>query len=336
VAGVARGKGGDARHEIFTLNLGENNPGYYFAVCAVYGLWAEVSFSSSVVITAPKSFDASAGLTAVKPTRYFGNVSTAAAVASMDIPPNALPKGQYAAVVRNLSELTADVTYFSLINAAQETARLDERSGHIAQNGDVGTSSVFAFEIFDAAGNDYFSPEAGRLARRDIVVSLSYDGLGSPPEDLVVARLNEKNGFWRVLKDVKTEIDTSRKFVSFKTKSLSVYSLVRTGSPARDLANVVVYPNPFKPYDGKYETGDYSSGVKFANLTREAVIHIYNIAGELVRRRGLEADAYGDCRWDGKNEDGDYTASGVYVFVVKDESVTDGKNKFVGRLGIVR
>lgn len=336
VAGVARGRGQNSSHNMFTLNLGENNPGYYFAVCAVYGSWAEVSFSSSIVITAPVAFDASAGLSAAKGTRYFGAVSTASVVAALDIPPNALPKGNRLAVVRNLSELSADGAYSSLINSADETARQDARSGHIAQNSAAGTSSIFAFEIFDADGNDYFAPETGRTARKDMTVSLSYDGLDVAPEDLAVARLNEKNGFWRVLKDVKTQIDRDKKLIKFKTRSMSVYSLHRTGAPARDLAGVVVYPNPFKPHDGKYETGDYATGVRFANLTLNARVYIYNIAGEIVRHTGLTPDSYGDCRWDGKNEDGQYAASGVYVFVVKDESVTEGKNKFVGRLSIVR
>ena len=335
-AGAARGLPLGATGRLTTLNLGGDCPGFYFAVCAVYGSWHVVGFSTSVVAVAPKAFDAKDGGLVVKTLRFAGSSPEAPSVAAMEFPPGALQQGEYLGVIKNLGELRLDGSVAAKIDAANSLASRDARFGYVADNENLASSSVFAFDLYDSAKNDYFNPVAGRRARKDIVVSLSYAGLSIVPEELKVARLNEKNDFWRILKDIKPDIDRDAKLIKFKTKELSVYALFRAPAPAADLSNVAVYPNPFKPHDGLRETGDYSTGIRFTNLTRNADIRIYNIAGELVRYKGLEADEIGECRWDAMNDDGERVASGVYIFIAKDESVKVGKNHFTGKVGIVR
>jgi len=331
-----------------TLNLGEDCPGYYFAVAAVYGMWHAVGFSTSVVSVAPVVFSAASGVSAVKNSRLFGTVQSTATspvgalpVAGVEIPPRAFPDGKYFVVIKNMNNILNDSSAGNLsakLREAFSTAIADDRSGYIPENTDPAISTVFAFELYDSAKKDYFSTdgENERVARRDITVSISYDGLNVSPEDLRVARLNEKGNFWRVIKDIKPVIDKNNKVIKFTTKHLSVYALFKTPSPAADLSSVAVYPNPFKPNDNNPATGDYTTGIKFVNLTRNAEIYIYNIAGELVRHNGLDVDEYGECRWDVKNDDGENVASGVYVFIVKDDNVKSGKNQFIGKLGIIR
>ncbi|MDI6757499.1 MAG: hypothetical protein QME32_05695, partial [Endomicrobiia bacterium] len=335
-AGVARGLPSGAVGRLATLNLGGDCPGYYFAVAAVYGSWHVVGFSTSVVAIAPKAFGAKDGGLVVKTLRFAGSSPDLPSVAAMEFPSGALQQGEYLGVIKNLGELRLDATLAAKIDAANLLASRDARFGYVADNENLASSSVFAFDLYDSAKNDYFDPVAGRRTRKDITVSLSYAGLTSAPEELKVARLNEKNDFWRVLKDVKPEIDRVAKLIKFKTKELSVYALFRAPAPADDLSNVAVYPNPFKPHDGLRETGDYSTGIRFINLTRNADIRIYNIAGELVRYKGLEADEAGECVWDAINDDGERVASGVYIFIAKDENVKTGRNRFIGKTGIVR
>jgi len=331
-----------------TLNLGEDCPSYYFAVCAVYGSWHAVGFSTSVISVAPVVFKASNGVSVMKNSRGFGSVPTSSSTAIIplayaDVPPNAFPDGKYFMVIRNLNEIlnssSGNVLREKLEEAFSKSAT-DERFGYIPSNTNPAFSSVFAFDIYDSAKNNYFSKEDGdshsTSARKDITLALSYEGLDVPPEDLRIGRLNEKGKFWRILKDVKPVIDKNNKLIKFPTKELSVYGLFKSPSPADDLSAVAVYPNPFKPNDNNPATGDYSTGIKFVNLTRNAQVYIYNIAGELVRRAGLDADEYGECRWDVKNDDGEKVASGVYIFVVKDDTVKVGKNQFIGKLGIIR
>lgn len=335
-AGAGRGLPSGASGRLATLNLGGDCPGYYFAVGAVYGSWHIVGFSTSVAATAPKAFGAKDGGLVVKTLRIAGSSPDAPSVASMEFPPGALQQGEYLGVIKNLGELRFSEAFAAKIDAANSLAARDNRFGYVADNENLASSSVFAFDLYDSAKNDYFNTAAGRKTRKDIIVSLSYAGLAAAPEELKVARLNEKNDFWRVLKDVKPEIDRDAKLIKFKTRELSVYALFRAPAPADDLSNVAVYPNPFKPHDGLRETGDYSTGIRFINLTRNADIRIYNIAGELVRYKGLNADEAGECRWDAMNDDGERVASGVYIFIAKDESVRTGRNRFIGKTGIIR
>ncbi len=334
VAGVVRGQA-EGHHRLTTLSLGENCPGYYFVVCAVYGSWHVVSLSTSTIVVAPKQFNSSTLSEIRKTTRKTGNVVYSPAVASVSVPRGAFPRGEYLGVIRNYYELSIDAGYSKKISDANKLSRSDERFGYLLENEAPESSSIFAFDVYDVSRNNYFV-DADKSAKKDITVSISYDGLNIPPEELKVGVLNEKNNFWRILKDIKPEIDHTNKVVRFKTRNLSVYGLFKAPSPASDLSNVKVYPNPFKPTDGLAETGDYFTGIKFINLTRNAKIRIYNIAGELVRDKDMNANEFGDCRWNAKNDDGEYIASGVYVFVVKDDTITAGQKKFIGKVGIVR
>ncbi len=83
-----------------------------------------------------------------------------------------------------------------------------------------------------------------------------------------------------------------------------------------------VYPNP-------WESG--KSGITFAGLNPEVntTIQIFNLAGELVRQKEVKTVSW---QWDVRNEDGDYMASGIYIYLVVD---ADGVKK-VGKVGVIR
>ena len=90
-----------------------------------------------------------------------------------------------------------------------------------------------------------------------------------------------------------------------------------------DLAEMKVYPNPYKPSDGH-------SSVVFMNLPKLDSIKIYTITGELVKeikeQVGIRAN------WDGKNDKGSTAASGVYIYLV----TTEDGDKDTGRIVVVR
>ncbi len=88
---------------------------------------------------------------------------------------------------------------------------------------------------------------------------------------------------------------------------------------AAELSGVNAFPNPFM-LSGKGER------VRFAGLPLEAVVHIYTIAGEEVRR--LKDTDF----WDGKNSKGEYVASGVYLFTV----FAPDQKRAVGKLAVIR
>ncbi len=92
--------------------------------------------------------------------------------------------------------------------------------------------------------------------------------------------------------------------------------IVYQATPAINLDNAVVYPNPL--------TGD--GVVHFAKLKANTHICIYNIAGELV----FETDAPdGTCSWCPKDKD---IASGIYLYLLKDDN---GHIK-TGKIGVVK
>ena len=78
--------------------------------------------------------------------------------------------------------------------------------------------------------------------------------------------------------------------------------------------SVWIAPNPFKPNDGKPETG--TDKVVFGNLKEGARVKIYTISGELVKDSGTIPDGSGKWDWYVKNEDGEVVGSGIYIYAI--------------------
>ncbi|MDI6781221.1 MAG: VCBS repeat-containing protein [bacterium] len=75
-----------------------------------------------------------------------------------------------------------------------------------------------------------------------------------------------------------------------------------------------VAPNPFKPNDGRLETG--VDRIVFGNLKAGTLIKIYTISGELVRQSNTIPDGSCKWEWDAKNEYGEDVGSGIYIYVI--------------------
>lgn len=84
-------------------------------------------------------------------------------------------------------------------------------------------------------------------------------------------------------------------------------------------SDVEAFPNPFVLRTG-------SERVYFRRLPLNAAVSIYTTAGEEVRR--LENTDF----WDGRNSQGNYVASGVYLFLVH----VPGQKSFTGKLALIR
>lgn len=90
-------------------------------------------------------------------------------------------------------------------------------------------------------------------------------------------------------------------------------------APAKDLTEVVPYPNPFIIREG-------TEKLTFDRLPYPAKIKIYTVAGDLVR----EIDS-GD-KWDGRNKTGELVSGGIYLFYI---SAGSGK-KTLGKIAVIR
>jgi len=89
------------------------------------------------------------------------------------------------------------------------------------------------------------------------------------------------------------------------------------------LRDVKIYPNPFRPLEGH-------KGVIFNELPDEAKIRIFTIAGELVRKS--QAIREGSWFWDGKNEEGEEVARGIYIYLIVDNT----GNKKIGKIAVIK
>lgn len=91
------------------------------------------------------------------------------------------------------------------------------------------------------------------------------------------------------------------------------------GPPAKDVNRVLAFPNPYI-----IDSGDDILKFNFAGIGK---VSIYNTAGETVRE--LVLDPRFDSYWNGRNQNGEPVASGVYFFVITDSEGNVGRGKFL-------
>lgn len=141
---------------------------------------------------------------------------------------------------------------------------------------------------------------------KELILTLSYrdsDVIGMNEEKLRIVYYDPDNNRWVLLPGSSDPVNNK---VTGKVKHCSTFRLVEL-TAAENLDNVSIYPNPFLPAR--------HTSLYFVNLTSEAEINIYTLSGELVRE--LKADLSGTAVWDGKNENGETVASGVYFALFK-------------------
>jgi hypothetical protein len=94
-----------------------------------------------------------------------------------------------------------------------------------------------------------------------------------------------------------------------------------------DLSSVRVVPNPYILHS-RYESTPYDRRLMFTNLPQECEILIYNIAGEHIKTIAHDSNLSYEY-WDLRTKYGLEVAYGLYVFVVKNETGTKAKGRFV-------
>ena len=87
------------------------------------------------------------------------------------------------------------------------------------------------------------------------------------------------------------------------------------GPPTDDISKVIAFPNPYIIRDD----GDVLS----FNYDGNAVVRLYTVNGELVRKTDINLP------WDGKNQQGEAVAPGVYLFLLTAEDGSVGRGKIL-------
>ena len=189
-----------------------------------------------------------------------------------------------------------------------------------------GLKSVGVFSKFEfSSGKRAFS--------KLITISLPYpdenkdgivDGTDIKADDLRMMYFNEQLNEWTEIENEgKVSMATNSgnsNLITTKTSHFTLFGLFYYEGKT-NLDNVIVYPNPFKQYQGHNK-------ITFDGLTSgKTKIKIYTIAGRLVqeleREDGIKID------WSLDNED---ISSGVYLYYISD----DKGNKTLGKLAIIK
>ena len=97
-------------------------------------------------------------------------------------------------------------------------------------------------------------------------------------------------------------------------------SVATTSKLENDLSKVHCYPNPYKPSKGHTK-------ITFSQLTTHTKLKIFNIAGELVYQDEQDTPN-GELPWDVVNNNSEKLASGVYIYLIQDNSGSKAKGKF--------
>lgn len=100
---------------------------------------------------------------------------------------------------------------------------------------------------------------------------------------------------------------------------------VRLVEAAGDLADVYVYPNPYR----RSRHGDY---LTIAGLPLEATIRILSPDGALVRVLEEEGDGNGGRRWDLRDRRGQKVPSGIYLIRVE----SPGESAVLKKAAVIR
>jgi hypothetical protein len=139
-------------------------------------------------------------------------------------------------------------------------------------------------------------------------------------DDLEVWSYSDSDRLWK--KEHLVENDRYNKKLQVMTSHLSIFAIVV--SNVNDLADVKVFPSPFKKKDG-------NTKMTFSGLSgKDVTIKIFTVSGELVfKQEGVIAVSYD---WPVTNDEGKDVASGVYLYHVKD---TDG-NKATGKFAVIK
>ncbi|HOK39452.1 MAG TPA: FlgD immunoglobulin-like domain containing protein [bacterium] len=161
-------------------------------------------------------------------------------------------------------------------------------------------------------------------------------------KNYTIYTFNETAKLWEPLPASRIIRNDAENKITAKLEHFSIYGIFLAAEQvSNNLTNVIVFPNPFIPYDGNPQTGsefrgNYTdptnmTGIHIKNLTGNNEINIYNLNGELIRKYETDMNT-ARIIWDGKNQDGENVSSGLYLIVIKNNN----GEKVIKKVTIIR
>jgi sugar lactone lactonase YvrE len=175
--------------------------------------------------------------------------------------------------------------------------------------------------VVDAVNNKWVATQQGG------VFVLSPDGTS------IVERYTVENTNGRLLDDDinSIAIDGNAGTIYFGTeKGLSSLTTTMVVNPKQSFKEITFFPNPFYLPSSKVGS-KCPDQVLIGGLVRNSSIKILTAGASLVRE--IQTAGSGEECWDGKDEKGNYVASGIYIVVAFSE---DGEQVSKGKIAIIR
>ncbi|MBI4777813.1 DUF11 domain-containing protein [Candidatus Desantisbacteria bacterium] len=166
------------------------------------------------------------------------------------------------------------------------------------------------------------SGAAGLSNGATVTVTIPYTEanlLGNDENSLQLYRLGSGSTAWEMVTNITR--DRTNHTVAGVVSSFSHFVLMLP-TWKQTLNEVIVYPNPCIIDKHGYQ-------IRFTNLTQNATIKIFNIAGELVKE--IHSNTPLEI-WKVDNDDGERVASGIYIYLITDTA----NNKKVGKLAVIK
>jgi hypothetical protein len=153
-------------------------------------------------------------------------------------------------------------------------------------------------------------------------ITIPYDPTNLPvPEDqLAIYYYDLVVNAWRKVDG--SIVDATRKTVSVEVSHFTDFAVFGHLTASPNLSQVLIFPNPFIPYDGDPNTGEpfikgnERTGIVFRNLTSTVDIDIFTVAGRRVSTIRA-TNTGGWVQWDARTDDNKELASGMYIAVIK-------------------
>jgi hypothetical protein len=182
------------------------------------------------------------------------------------------------------------------------------------------------------AGSGFVEPGAGyyrRFEREDgqtqfddwVWLSIPYSevGLTGSEDDLAIFRYDPALRIW--IREGEQFTDKTRNIVWARVNHFTDFAVFGVAA-STSLSNVLIYPNPFIPYDNDPQTGtpfvkgDATTGIIFRNVTSTVDIEIYTVGGRRISTIHA-TNTGGNVQWDARTDDNREVASGVYIAILR-------------------
>lgn len=174
-------------------------------------------------------------------------------------------------------------------------------------------------EVVPVVGGNPFSGTLGSSASVSIPFTASNNIISgsNPPlaaSGLRMYTLNTSVNRWEAL---PTTVDSSAGHATGVTPHFSVFALFAPATIGSGAAGVSAYPVPWKPgTGGRFD----AAGVTFSNLPMSGRVVILTLSGQRVRELTFSGASAGSVVWDGLNDAGRRTASGVYFARIQSDA----------------